>query len=67
MRTSAKEGDFEGGSYRQVRTGQGRLNYRLLMDLIQRRKPYISILLEKVDKASAKGSARYISWKRRWG
>ena len=30
------------------------------LDLIQRRKPYISILLEEVDESSAERCARYI-------
>ena len=56
----AKDFAVEGGVYRQVRTGQGRLNYKLLLDLIQRRKPFISILLEEVDEACADGCVRHI-------
>jgi L-ribulose-5-phosphate 3-epimerase len=56
----AKDFTVQHGVYRQVRAGQGQLNYKLLTDLIQRRKPCISILREEVDEASVEGCARYI-------
>ena len=56
----AKDFTIHDGAYRQVRTGLGRLNYRLLMDLISRRKPGISILLEEADESSAEGCVRTI-------
>jgi L-ribulose-5-phosphate 3-epimerase UlaE len=55
-----KDFTIEGRTYRHIHTGQGQLNYRLLLDLIQKRKPYISILLEEVGEAGAEGCVRYI-------
>lgn len=43
----AKDFTVDDGTYRQVPTGQGRLNYDLLCSLIAQRKPGISILLEE--------------------
>jgi L-ribulose-5-phosphate 3-epimerase len=56
----AKDFLVEGGAYRQMRTGQGQLHYRLLLDLIQKRKPYISILLEEVDEGCVEKCIRFI-------
>lgn len=43
----AKDFSFETGSYKQVATGFGQLNYSLLCRLISQSKPGISILLEE--------------------
>jgi len=56
----AKDFLVRDGVYTQVRTGLGRLNYRLLMGLIRMRKPCISILLEEVDEQSVAGCIRTI-------
>lgn len=53
-----KDFTVEGGVYRQVRTGLGQLHTGLLLDLIQRRKPGISLLLEEVDEQSVEGCVR---------
>jgi len=49
----AKDFSVEGNSLKQIRTGQGGLNYKLLMGLLQQRKPGISILLEEANEATA--------------
>lgn len=56
----AKDFIIEGGAYRQVRTGLGQLHYKPLMELLQRHKPYISILLEEVDETHTEGCTQYI-------
>jgi len=56
----AKDFTIQDGAYRQVRTGQGRLNYRLLLDWVQKRKPGISILLEEADEQTVDGCIRHI-------
>ncbi len=56
----AKDFTVEGGTCKQVRSGQGELNTRLLLDLIQRRKPYISVLLEEVDQANVDACVQYL-------
>jgi L-ribulose-5-phosphate 3-epimerase len=56
----AKDFTIENGVYKQVRTGQGILNYKLLMDWVKTRKPGISILLEEASEATAQECASYI-------
>ena len=56
----AKDFTIQDGAYRQVRTGQGRLNYRLLLDWVQEHKPGISILLEEADEQTVDGCIRHI-------
>jgi L-ribulose-5-phosphate 3-epimerase len=55
----AKDFTIEAGVYKQVHTGQGLLNYRLLLDFVQKRKAGISILLEEADDQTVEGCARY--------
>jgi L-ribulose-5-phosphate 3-epimerase len=56
----AKDFSFAGDSLKQVRTGQGELNYPLLMSLLRQRKPGISILLEEASEATAAECARFL-------
>lgn len=56
----AKDFRPEAGVLRQLRTGQGDFNYRLLMRLLQQRKPGISILLEEANEASAEACIHHI-------
>ena len=51
----------EGSTLRQIRTGQGDLNYKLLLGWIKARKPEISILLEEASESTAEGCIRFIS------
>jgi sugar phosphate isomerase/epimerase len=57
----AKDFTVEGNALRQVRTGQGGLNYKLLMDLLRQRKPGISILLEEATESTAPECVRFLN------
>jgi L-ribulose-5-phosphate 3-epimerase UlaE len=57
----AKDFKVEGSTLRQIRTGQGDLNYKLLLGWIKARKPEISILLEEASESTAEGCIRFIS------
>ena len=56
----AKDFTATNGVYKQVRTGEGILNYKLLMDWIKSRKPGISILLEEATEATADSCIKHI-------
>jgi len=63
----AKDFIIRGETFTAVRTGRGRLNYGLLLDLIHKRKPYVSILLEEVSEETVEECTRYIhSIARNW-
>jgi L-ribulose-5-phosphate 3-epimerase len=47
--------------FKAVRTGLGCLNYELLLGLIQKRKPYISILLEEASEDTVEACARFLA------
>jgi sugar phosphate isomerase/epimerase len=56
----AKDFVVEGGSLRSVLSGQGMLNYGLLMDLIKARKPYINILMEDTHPETVEDGVRFL-------
>jgi sugar phosphate isomerase/epimerase len=56
----AKDFVVEGGSLRSVLSGQGMLNYGLLMDLIKARKPYINILMEDTYPETVEDGMRFL-------
>jgi sugar phosphate isomerase/epimerase len=56
----AKDFIIRDETFTAVRTGRGRLNYGLLLDLIQKRKPYVSILLEEASEETVEECTRYI-------
>ena len=56
----AKDFVVEGGSLQPVLSGQGMLNYGLLMDLIKARKPYINILMEDTYPETVEDGARFL-------
>ena len=56
----AKDFQVNGSALTQIRTGQGHLNYPLLLECIKRRKPFISILLEEVNESTVEECVRFI-------
>jgi len=46
---------------KQVRSGQGSLNHKLLMDFLRQRKPCISILLEEANEQTAEECVRFLN------
>jgi sugar phosphate isomerase/epimerase len=56
----AKDFVVDGGSLRSVLSGQGMLNYGLLMDLIKARKPYINILMEDTHPETVEDGVRFL-------
>ncbi len=56
----AKDFVVEGGSLRSVLSGQGMLNYGLLMDLIKARKPCINILMEDTHPETVEDGVRFL-------
>ena len=56
----AKDFVIENRTFKAVRTGQGCLNYGLLLGIIQKRKPYISILLEEASEESVEECLRFL-------
>lgn len=61
----AKDFIIENRAFKAVRTGQGHFNYDLLLGLIQKRKPYISILLEEAGEDTAEECVRFLLRSRR--
>ena len=57
----AKDFAVEGNALKQVRSGQGQMNHKLLMGLLRQRKPFISILLEEASEETAEESARFLN------
>ena len=56
----AKDFVVEGGALRSVLSGQGRLNYGLLMELVQARKPFIDVLMEDTNPATVAEGVRFL-------
>jgi len=57
----AKDFVIEGKACRQVRAGQGQLNYRLLLGILEKRKPGISILLEETGEDTVDECMRFLT------
>jgi L-ribulose-5-phosphate 3-epimerase len=57
----AKDFKVEGRTLKQVRTGQGNLNYKLLLGWIKSRKPEISILLEEASESTVEECVQFLN------
>jgi L-ribulose-5-phosphate 3-epimerase len=57
----AKDFKVEGGTLKQLRSGQGNLNYPLLLGWIKPRKPSISILLEESSESTVDDCLRFLN------
>ena len=57
----AKDFVVEGNACRQVRAGQGQFDYRLLLGILEQRKPRISILLEEAGEATVDECVRFLN------
>jgi sugar phosphate isomerase/epimerase len=56
----AKDFFVEGGALKSAPSGQGLLNYDLLMDLIGARKPFINVLMEDTNPATVEEGVRFL-------
>lgn len=56
----AKDFTIVNGELLQVAPGKGMLNYKLLCELIKKRKPYIEILMEETTESTMTESIEYI-------
>jgi L-ribulose-5-phosphate 3-epimerase len=56
----AKDFIIEDRTFKAVRAGQGCLNYKLLLGMIQQRKPYVSVLLEEAGEDTVEECLRFL-------
>jgi L-ribulose-5-phosphate 3-epimerase len=56
----AKDFIIQDGELKEVAPGKGMLNYKLLCELIKKRKPYIEILMEETEESTMAESIDYI-------
>ena len=56
----AKDFRVEDGRLRTVQPGEGRLNYRLLVRLIEARKPHLNVILEDTQLPALETSLRFL-------
>ncbi len=56
----AKDFIVEDRTWKTVRTGRGCLNYPMLLGMIRKRKPYISILLEEVSEDTVEECLQFL-------
>jgi L-ribulose-5-phosphate 3-epimerase len=56
----AKDFVVEGQALQSVLSGQGRLNYGLLMDLVNARKPFVDVLMEDTNPATVAEGVRFL-------
>ena len=56
----AKDFIVKGNVLKQLAPGKGQFNYRLLCELIKKRKPYIEILMEETEVSIISESLAYI-------
>lgn len=56
----AKDFLFEGGRVRSVPLGRGQLNYRLLLGLLQQRKPHLNVIMEDTQPATIDASRDHL-------
>jgi sugar phosphate isomerase/epimerase len=57
----AKDFIVQDQTFRAVRTGQGQLNHKRLLELINQHKPCISILLEEASEETAAACAQFLN------
>jgi L-ribulose-5-phosphate 3-epimerase UlaE len=57
----AKDFVIQDGTFKIVCAGQGRLNYELLLGMVKKRKPYISVLLEEAGADTVDDCVRFLN------